>query len=193
MALQSLGPKTGKAKVKASELQYHGNEATGRDLERSIVASHEGRIIGFLKSEAPQRAANMHSAAGGTTHENRKLSLAWVHPDYQRKGVASTMVGLERSRTGYTPIGDTALSPAGQKFQRGSGVPTNPKGELVSRRIGDAMAGARQQDVQRLQQHVLAGAQFDPLLVKLTAPYKAPRRKREPAPVQGQLFDPTNY
>ena len=45
MALMNLDgtPKGGrKVKVKAADLQYHGNEASGSDKERSIVASHEG-------------------------------------------------------------------------------------------------------------------------------------------------------
>jgi len=171
-----------KPKVNAADLQYHGNEASGGDATRSIVASHEGKIVGLLKSEITPESG-----------VNRKLALAWVDPNYRRKGVAATMIGLEHDRMGYKPIGDTVVSPEGKKLQQGTGTPQNPRGEVVSSRIAQAFVGARQEDVQRLQEHVLSGQQFDPKLVKLVAPYKAPRRKREPAPVQDQLFDPTDY
>jgi Acetyltransferase (GNAT) family len=172
-----------KRKPKASELQYHGSESHGKTNEREIVAAHEGRIVGYLSSSWQGPRTTKGTPRKGSP-QSRGLNLAWVDPAYQRRGIASTMLGLERHRTGYTPIGDRVLSAKGQAFQRGTGVPTNPKGEVVA--LGP-FGGDVSGPIQRQQQHMLAKDQFDPHLVKLVAPYKEPRRRRGPQPQQMML------
>ena len=162
-------------KPKASELSYHGTE--GRN-ERSIVAAHEGRVVGFLKSSM--------------TPVGRKLDMAWVDPSLQRRGVGSTMVGLEKHRAGHMPIGDEALSAKGSAFQKGIGVPKNTKGEVVGI-PSSAFPASITESIQERQGHVLHEEQFDPKLVKAVAPYKAPRRKKGPQPVQPMLPGTENF
>ena len=75
-------------KPKASELQYFGQAGSADEPNtNTVVAAHEGRIVGHLSSE-------MMPGVG------RKLRVAWVDPDLQKRGIGSTMYHLERSRFG---------------------------------------------------------------------------------------------
>lgn len=162
-------------KPKASELTYHGTEGRG---DRKIVASHEGRIVGYLGSSM--------------TPLGRKLDLAWVDPSMQRRGIGATMVGLEKHRSGHMPIGDEALSAKGSKFQKGLGVPTNSKGEHVGLPAA-AFPASISESIQERQGHVLHEKQFDPKLVRQVAPYKPGRRRSQPQPTQPMLPGTENF
>jgi len=173
----------------ASELTYHGSESGPPKVgeapgERRIVAAHEGQIVGYLGSETmlPEgRRGRTYTGATGA----RKLSMAWVHKDYRRRGIAETMLALERFRTGYTPIGDTALSKQGSAWQKGMRVPKNPEGEVVGV-PSQAFKGA-EEGIQERQAHMLSEPQFDPVLVRAAAPYIAPTRRKRPEPEQLRL------
>ena len=182
----------GPRRTPASELRYTRADRPPRQTRsgeepggRQVTAIEGERIVGHLSTE-PQTTARGKPVTGG----GEKLNLAYVAPDYQRRGVASTMLGLMRHELGYTPVNDTALTPKGKKWTAKAGVPDNPQG-AVGYRWGAGMEEANAESIQSKQAHMLHAEQFDPEIVRQRASYK-PKRKRKQKTGE-QLTLPMDY
>lgn len=160
-------------KKTAAELTYTRKDLPkSRDLPgggRQINAIDAGQIVGHLTSRGEKFG--------------EELSLGFVSPSHQRRGVATTMVNLMQHELGYTPVNDSLLTPKAKKWTSKIGLAENPKGtrgyEWAEGQEYSASIG-----IQDKQASMLQAQQFDPETVRQRAYYKTPRAKKQAQPEQ---------
>jgi len=145
--------------------------------KKTVLAHHpEQGVVGMIQLE------RMHPQLRSSPLTS---SLAYVHPDFRQRGIASAMYHIGANQVGYKPIHDQARSPLGDKFAKsvGGAIPEGYEKPLMKQwdiprdeiQINEKQGGAWE-----------SGRDIDPTVAKALTPVK-PKKSRAKKPVQGTL------
>lgn len=159
-----------------SDIEYRYTNQ-GADKKVVLAGHPDYGVVGMLNLER----MNPRARASGLTS-----SLAYVHPDFRRRGIASAMYNIGSHEVGYKPLHDEARSPLGDKFARsvGGAIPADfpkpimkawdiPRDKIE---INEKQAG-----------NWAAGETVDPAVAKALTPVKPVRRRSNRAFEPNQL------
>jgi GNAT superfamily N-acetyltransferase len=164
-----------------------------RQLSYRYTESGDQRIVNVADSE---HGVVAHLAAGPTPPERgqRKppmgtglsTSLAFVHPDFRRQGIATTMYNVLSHQLGYRPMQDAVRTPMGDKWAQSTGAPLPQR---MPMKQWDIPAETAYETIPEKQSaNWMRGEPIDPTVVKALTPYKEPRRRKKgPQYEQGVL------
>jgi GNAT superfamily N-acetyltransferase len=142
--------------------------------KKVVMASHpEQGLVGMINFDR----LNPGARASGLTS-----ALAYVHPDFRRRGIASAMYNIGAHEVGYSPMHDTARTPLGDKLARsvGGAIPAGYEKPLMKQwditgddiHINEKQGGTWDR-----------GTDIDPTVAKALTPVK-PKRSRGKKPEQ---------
>lgn len=145
--------------------------------ERKVLAATpEKGIIGILTASPEEKVG-----------KGIQTSLAFVHPEMRRKGIASAMYNILSYQVGYKPRQDDVRSPAGNAWAKSTGGHIANPGEVMMKQW-DIPASEVEKNLPAIHtSDWMRGEKIDPTIAKALTPYKKPRKRKAKPPVQEQL------
>lgn len=164
--------------------QFDHQDMTYRYLRESptthsVFAHHaDAGLIGMLKLEQDEKNPT----------RGLRTSLAFVDPEFQKRGIGSTMYHISHHEVGYAPGHDNVLTKEGKRFvQSVSGgdkpgwVP-HPMNVRTMKSWGHRANRAEMQKIQA--DNWQAATPIDPALSQALTPPKPSRRRKQKEPEQ---------
>lgn len=140
---------------------------TENDGERVVNAMH------------PDKGIVAHLAAGPNPEQGwgygLSTTLAYVHPEFRRQGVATTMFNIMSHQLGYTPTQDRVRTKMGDAWAKSTGAPLPNR---IPMSDWDISASQAEESLPEKQMgNWMRGEKIDPTVAKALTPVK-PKRKR---------------